>query len=206
MASISESMRRLIPNPNPNPNWRPGEHLGVNEEIDEAGKILIRCDGDEDGRIGKSEFQKYYEQTAAAITKYRSAMAAKKKAEETRAAAEAEALELEAAANAAEAAAAEEESRAVENAIAAQKNEPRTVPPLVTPSESNLLKEPNPNPNPNPQSESNLLKEAFKEMDLNPNPNPNPNPNLKEAFKEMDLNGNGRISHKESMRLTLTLT
>ena len=44
-----------------------------------AEKILHRCDANEDGAIGKREFQDYYEQVAEAMNKFHRAKAAKAK-------------------------------------------------------------------------------------------------------------------------------
>ena len=46
-----------------------------------AEKILHRCDANEDGAIGKREFQDYYEQVAGAMNKFHRAKAAKAKKE-----------------------------------------------------------------------------------------------------------------------------
>jgi len=48
-------------------SFRPGHQINSEQRIAEARKMLHRCDADENEKIDKAEFQKYYEQVSVAM-------------------------------------------------------------------------------------------------------------------------------------------
>jgi len=64
-------------------SFRPSQPLKESTRLNEAAKILHRCDSNDDGTIDQEEFRAYYEHTAVAMFKYNEALAQKKKRKKT---------------------------------------------------------------------------------------------------------------------------
>jgi len=58
-------------------SFRPGKNITSKDRIQEAAKILKRCDANGDGVIDRNEFKTYYERTASAISKFNAAQPSK---------------------------------------------------------------------------------------------------------------------------------
>ena len=59
-------------------SFRPGQSITSEIKESESTKMLLRCDADSDGKIGKEEFGLYYEKYAVSMIKFNESLAKKK--------------------------------------------------------------------------------------------------------------------------------
>ena len=58
-------------------SFRPGQEISASQRVQEATKLMGRCDTDGNGSIGREEFGKYYEKISGEMCKFRKEQEAK---------------------------------------------------------------------------------------------------------------------------------